>query len=217
MADPPHFVPGQCRGDYHAHRGAAVFHLSRERPEAGHLRRPRSSSTPQLFEFDTGGPGFFAAYASADPAFSPWWGSNVPTTGRRCRRRSTAACTTRETQWPRRCRCSRRLAAPTPWSRRPASRSARWTPSSTPSRTRRIGPAGQHHPPIDGAFYGDFGASPMYAANGISDLLTQLTFARGAARLPDPRRSGHAAGLGADRTHRRRHRRLRRDVLPDGS
>ena len=32
-------------------------------------------------------------------------------------------------------------------------------------------------PPIDGAFYGDFGMAPIYQTSGISNLINQLTFA----------------------------------------
>lgn len=40
------------------------------------------SSTPQLFEFDTGGSGFYPLFdATASPGISPWWGADVTPTG----------------------------------------------------------------------------------------------------------------------------------------
>lgn len=36
-----------------------------------------AGSTPALFEFDTGGTGFYAAYSST-PGVSPWWGTATP-------------------------------------------------------------------------------------------------------------------------------------------
>jgi len=38
-------------------------------------------STPQIFEFDTGGAGLYAAYASNDTNKSKWWGTGFSPTG----------------------------------------------------------------------------------------------------------------------------------------
>lgn len=139
-----------------------------------------NSETPQLFEFDTGGSGFYAAYASASPGFSPWWGRNAPvgTTPVQVRFDSGLNYTGN--------------AAPTtvslfssPGGGVPLVSTGKVTVGQMDSiKNDKNGeiywtPQGSTTPPISGAFYGDFGASLKYASNGISGLLAQLTFARG--------------------------------------
>jgi hypothetical protein len=46
-----------------------------------------------------------------------------------------------------------------------------WTPNGLPPGTST--------PPIDKAFYGDFGLAQQYSANGITNVLAQLTYTRG--------------------------------------
>ena len=136
------------------------------------------SSTPQLFEFDTGGPGFFAAYASADPAFSPWWGRNVPTTGAPAQEVFDSGL-----QYTGHAVSTTVSLFSSPGSTTPLVATSNVTVGQMDMISDKNGdvwtPQGSTTPPVDGAFYGDFGASPMYASNGITDLLTQLSFARG--------------------------------------
>ncbi len=146
-----------------------------------------TGATPALFEFDTGGPGFYAAYSPV-AGVSPWWGSDVNSLT------SQPAGTTYDSGL----QYSGNLAtaAVTLYGSASASSALVTTPSNvifgqmssivqtTPSGgivstnwDSSGSPSGQ--PPIDGAFYGDFGMSSMYATNTISNLVAQLNFING--------------------------------------
>jgi hypothetical protein len=135
---------------------------------------------PQFFEFDTGAAGFHAAYASGNPTASPWWGSSGVTTG---------------------ATISKSFDSGTVYEGVEATTTVSFYSSAT-STTALLTTGGvkvgqmdkitdkdgtlwtpdgsaDGDPPIDGQFYGDFGAAPSYEANGISNLLNELTFARG--------------------------------------
>ncbi len=133
---------------------------------------------PQLFEFDTGAGGFYAAYASVGPAPSPWWGSNVTTTTQQVQDSydsglsysGYAAIGT--------------VSLYTVGSSTPLVTSGQVTVGQIDTITNKDGqqvwsPIGSVAPPIDNAFYGDFGMAPTYQANGIDQVIAQLTFGRG--------------------------------------
>ncbi|WP_168214913.1 hypothetical protein ACRDU6_22665 [Mycolicibacterium sp. ELW1] len=138
---------------------------------------------PQLFEFDTGAGGFYAAYASADPTRSPWWGSNVTTSTQQVQdtfdsglQYSGFAATGTVSLYS--------IGNSTPLVTsgqvvvgqmdsitNSKSGDTLWTPEGLP---KPDSPA-----PIDNAFYGDFGMAPTFSANGINQVIAQLTFGWG--------------------------------------
>ncbi|MGV0990699.1 MAG: hypothetical protein ACOYB7_00450 [Mycobacterium sp.] len=142
------------------------------------------NATPQFFEFDTGGGGFFSTYASAEPTFSPWWGSAVQTSGTAVHNEYDSGLTYSG------------FAATTtvslfaaPGSPMPLLTTARLQvgqidsiqklkPNGDVEKTL-WGPDGSTTPPVDGAFWGDFGVAPSYSTSGIEDLIAQLTFGCG--------------------------------------
>ena len=138
--------------------------------------------TPQIFEFDTGGAGLYAAYATNNN--SPWWGPNFSATGSGVtntydsgiryegeivtaavalysNHHSTTALITTASDL--------RVGQMTSITNTNGG-DALWTP-------RGEGPSG--NPPIDDAFYGDFGMSLAYANSGIVNLVAQLSFTNG--------------------------------------
>ena len=140
--------------------------------------------TPQIFEFDTGGAGLYAAYASADTNKSKWWGTNFSDTGHNVTNtydsgiRYEGAVVTAPVSLYSDHQSSTALVT-TASNLRVGQMSsitnanggtALWTPGGegTPGT-----------PPIDGAFYGDFGMSLAYANSGIVNLVAQLSFTNG--------------------------------------
>jgi hypothetical protein len=137
--------------------------------------------TPQIFEFDTGGAGLFAAYATNDK--SPWWGSGFSTTGLPVTNTYDSGIQYQGTII---------TAAVSLYADHHSS-----TPLVTTDSGLRVGqmtniintngatywtPSGEATngiPPIDQAFYGDFGMSLAYASNGIVNLVAQLSFSNG--------------------------------------
>lgn len=139
--------------------------------------------TPKIFEFDTGGWGFYAAYASEDRSKSPWWGTNFITTDKHITESYDSGI---EYQG---------LVATTAVSLYADHHSS--TPLVTTAETTRVGqmtnifntdgasywtPQGEATngtPPIDQQFYGDFGMGLNYASNGIVNVVMQLAFTNG--------------------------------------
>ncbi len=135
-------------------------------------------ATPQFFEFDTGGKGFYATYASADNEFSPWWGNAVTT--------STSSITNVYDSGL----TYKGLAATTtvslfsaPGSPMPLVSTGRIDVAQIDSITDGPDdlwtPYGSTTPPVDNVFWGDFGAALNYAKNQIVNPLTQLVYACG--------------------------------------
>lgn len=137
------------------------------------------SDKPQLFEFDTGGSGFYAAYAPENPGASPWWAKNSPvgTTPVQVKFDSglkytgnavptTVSLFAQGSDVPLVSTASVTVGQMDSITK---GKDTFWTPEGPTSQT----------PPIQGAFYGDFGASLKYSSNGISGLLAQLSFAPG--------------------------------------
>jgi hypothetical protein len=133
---------------------------------------------PQLFEFDTGAGGFYAAYASTSHAASPWWGSNVTTTSTRVQDGFDSGLTYSGYA------ATAEVSLYSVGSSTPLVTSGQLTVGQMNVITDKSGeplwtPAGSSAPPIDNAFYGDFGMAPTYGANGIDQVIAQLTFAGG--------------------------------------
>ncbi|WP_163750038.1 hypothetical protein [Mycolicibacterium helvum] len=138
---------------------------------------------PQLFEFDTGAGGFYAAYASDDPSVSPWWGANISTSTQQVQDKFDSgldytgyAATGTVSLYS--------IGSSTPLVTSgqvvvgqmnsitdSKTGDVLWTPNGLPTPSS---PA-----PIDNAFYGDFGMAPTFQANGIDQVIAQLTFGWG--------------------------------------
>lgn len=138
------------------------------------------STRPVLFEFDTGSSGLYAAYASAVPTNSPWWGENSRTT-------TTTATVAFDSGlvyqgYTARAAVSLFASGDSCASLLNSGRvdvgqmdhigtstkpDAFWNPSGT---------SVSGTPPIDGAFYGDFGMSLNYKQDDILNVITQLTY-----------------------------------------
>jgi hypothetical protein len=139
---------------------------------------------PQIFEFDTGGAGLFAAYASADTNKSKWWGTDFSPNGHFVTNTydsgiqyqgpivaaavslfadhhgGTALVTT----------AGNLLVGQMTNIANINTGDVLWTSNGE-------GPSGQ--PPVDDVFYGDFGMSLTYASKGIVNLIAQLSFSNG--------------------------------------
>lgn len=142
------------------------------------------NATPQFFEFDTGGGGFFSTYASADPAFSPWWGSAVQTSNDPVNNQYDSGLT--YTGFSATTTVSLFAA---PGSSMPLLTTDRLSVGQIYS-IQKLSPSGEVEqtywspdgattPPVDGAFWGDFGVAPGYTKSGIEDLIAQLTYGCG--------------------------------------
>ncbi len=138
---------------------------------------------PQIFEFDTGGGGFYAAYASADPGKSDWWGSAFTNTGTGATnqydsgiRYEGAIVATAVSLYS-----DKHSPAPVVTTAPGALVGQMTSISNTNTGQSLWTPGGEvgGQPPVDGAFYGDFGMSLVYAHNGIANLVAQLAFTNG--------------------------------------
>jgi PEP-CTERM motif len=140
--------------------------------------------TPKIFEFDTGGAGFFAAYASSNTSKSQWWGTDFTDTGSLVTNTYDSGIRYE----------GKIVTAPVSI----YSDHHSTTPLVTTASNLRVGqmtsitntnsgdslwtPDGEGKPgtpPIDDQFYGDFGMSLAYASNGIVNLVAQLSFSPG--------------------------------------
>jgi hypothetical protein len=138
-------------------------------------------ATPQLFEFDTGGDGFYAAYATGTA--SPWWGNAWTTTGGTFSQSfdsghvytGTAAITTVQLFGSATASTPLLTAANAVVGQTTAIIDTKYTPAEQlwPS------PGGTGPPPIEQAFYGDFGMAPKRGQAGIDQLAAQLLYGPG--------------------------------------
>jgi hypothetical protein len=152
-----------------------------------------AGSTPALFEFDTGGAGFYAAY-SPNPGVSPWWGTATAISPPD----SVTVLYDSGLQYVG----NAAEAAVSLFASSGAT-----TPLLTTGPTMQVGQMGQINkvktanpsqviatnwdangsttasPPIDSRFYGDFGmnlaANPIPNASGIVNLIAQLDYGPG--------------------------------------
>ncbi|WP_131809520.1 hypothetical protein [Mycolicibacterium iranicum] len=139
------------------------------------------STTPVLFEFDTGSAGLFAAY-SETPGASPWWGDNFEDTGNPTGVTfdsglvyAGTGATTAVSLYSSQDSCtsilntSQVLVGQMDEIGTSTDPTQFWgAPGSTPGK-----------PPIQGAFYGDFGMALNDRESGIVNVLSQLKFGWG--------------------------------------
>jgi len=132
------------------------------------------STTPQLFEFDTGGEGFYAAYGATN---APWWGTNSTTTSTPFYQSYGSGntytgyeATTTVSLFSSGAAGSTALITSGSVSVGQATQigngSDIYWDSSSPSDV----------PPVQGYFYGDFGLSLKASTNSISNIFTQLNY-----------------------------------------
>ena len=152
-------------------------------------------STPQIFEFDTGGAGLYAAYATNNN--SPWWGTGFSTNGKFVTNTYDSGIQYQGHIVAAAVSLFADHHGGTPLVTTPGnllvgqmtniantnSGEVLWTPEG-------VGPSGE--PPVDGIFYGDFGMSLAYADKGIVNLIAQLSFSNGI--IPGFRVRGHSNG-----------------------
>ena len=152
-------------------------------------------STPQIFEFDTGGAGLYAAYATNTN--SPWWGTGFITTTNSVTNTYDSGIQYKGPIVEAAVSLFADHHGGTPLVTTPGNLlvgqmtniantntgEVLWTPEG-------VGPSGQ--PPVDGVFYGDFGMSLSYASKGIVNLIAQLSFSNGI--IPGFRVRGHSNG-----------------------
>ena len=134
-------------------------------------------TTPQLFEFDTGGNGFYATYATGS---SPWWGPAWTTTGGTFSQSfdsgrvytGTAATTTVQLFGGATANTLLLTAANAVVGQTTAISDTKYTPAEQLWPL----PSGTISPPIEQAFYGDFGMAPKRGQAGIDQLAAQLLY-----------------------------------------
>jgi hypothetical protein len=150
-------------------------------------------STPQIFEFDTGGAGLYAAYATNTN--SPWWGTGFSTTGNFVTNTYdsgiqyqgaivTAAVSLfadHHGGTPLVTTAGNLLVGQMTNIANTNTSTVLWTPE---------GEGQPGTPPVDNVFYGDFGMSLAYADKGIVNLIAQLSFGNGI--IPGFRVRGHS-------------------------
>ncbi len=141
-------------------------------------------TTPQIFEFDTGGAGLYAAYASADTNKSKWWGTNFIATGNLVTNTydsgiqyqgpivaaAVSLFADHHGGTPLITTAGNLLVGQMTNIANTNGGTALWT-------TNGEGTPGT--PPVDDVFYGDFGMSLAYASKGIVNLVAQLSFSNG--------------------------------------
>ncbi len=132
----------------------------------------------QLFEFDTGGDGFYAAYAEG----VPWWGSYSETHSTHFSKTFGSGITYRGRSVEASVDLYNAAGGGIAFSSgttnfkigRASHIEQSGTPLWPPSDPVSPGPA-----PIEGNFYGDFGLSLKKESSGIENILAQLTFGSG--------------------------------------
>lgn len=135
-------------------------------------------STPQLFEFDTGGDGFYATAGGGTA--SPWWGGVWTTTGGTFSQTYDSGMVYTGTAVTTTVRLFASGTAVVP---------AIEAGNVVVGRTVQIQkgtdpplwplPSGTSLPPVNGAFYGDFGMAPKQGQAGIDSLAAQFQYGPG--------------------------------------
>jgi len=133
---------------------------------------------PQLFEFDTGGAGFFATYSTGTA--SPWWGSGWTATSGTFSQSYDSGITYSGTSVTTTVRLFADSSAPSPLL------SASDVVVGQTIGIDRAGyptlwplPSAGSPPPVEGAFYGDFGMAPKQGQAGIDSLAGQFLYGAG--------------------------------------
>ena len=130
------------------------------------------AATPQLFEFDTGSnSGFYAAYSNS----AAWWGQNVTNTGPAF----TMGYASGNSYAGNTVNTSVSLFGLNGGAPLFTTAGADYAVGQTTSITTSQGNWPGSGPPVDGHFYGDFGAGVVLGANNISALFGQLTYGTG--------------------------------------
>lgn len=138
-------------------------------------------TTPQLFEFDTGGDGLYASYATGTAA--PWWGGGyTPIAGGTFSQiydsgltYTGTAVTTSISLFASGTAASPLLTA--------TDVVVGLTSGMTQPGAGTLWPlpSGTSPPPTNGAFFGDFGMAPKQGQAGIDSLVAQLAYGAGVA------------------------------------
>ena len=169
-----------------------------------------AGGTPQLFELDTGGGGFYSVY-STDSAVAPWWGTSYTVINNGASNSydsgysysgntvQTAVTLYSSSNGPATMTLGGATVAQTV-SIIDTKKNDRvvWNSNGTSNGL----------PPIDGAFYGDFGMDLGYNSNGIVNLVEQMTFTNGVTpgfilNTPLNRTNGYLQiGLSSSQTNR---------------
>ena len=152
-------------------------------------------SKPQIFEFDTGGAGLYAAYATNTK--SPWWGTSFGTTTNFVTNTYDSGI---QYQGPIVTAAVSLFAdrhSTTPLVTTPGDLLVGQMTNIANTNTGEVlwtpeGEGQPETPPIDNVFYGDFGMSLNYASKGIVNLIAQLSFSNGI--IPGFRVRGHSNG-----------------------
>lgn len=142
------------------------------------------STTPRLFEFDTGGDGFYPTYATGGS--SSWWGNDVTATGYTFKQKYDGGNIVYKGDVVR---TSLRLFDDASTAH-PRLTAFDVVVGQTTSINDQPIDASPHNPPLEGAFWGDFGMAPKQGKPGKDDsgtlpgpvpildsLLAQLQFA----------------------------------------
>jgi hypothetical protein len=145
-----------------------------------------SGAKPALFEFDTGGGGLYAAYASANVSRSDWWGSGVVSQNRSITVSYDSGNTYNGTLVSAAVSLFSSHHSTTPLVTIPPALLGQMDSivkvnENTGAVTTLWGPDGEANgvPPIDGVFFGDFGMAPKFTPDGITNLVAQLTYSPG--------------------------------------
>lgn len=145
------------------------------------------SSTPQLYEFDTGAGGFYAVY-STNPAYdSSGWGTNttfVSTNGNISYVSSNdyvgdvvgTSVSLYSADGAHGYQATPLIATGNAGSTNVV---VGQVLSISNSKTGSVSWPGTNAPPVEGRFYGDFGAALTSASNGIMNVLAQLNYSNG--------------------------------------
>ncbi|HEY5705437.1 MAG TPA: hypothetical protein VIS96_07680 [Terrimicrobiaceae bacterium] len=135
-----------------------------------------NGATPALFELDTGATGFYVTY-SPNPGVSPWWGSGVTSLNKSVNASYASGLHYKGTL----------VESPvTLFASSDPSSALVTTPNAKIGQMYSIVDGSNtiwnddgsvsKNPPVNGAFYGDFGMGLTYNTNGIINLLAQLNY-----------------------------------------
>lgn len=127
---------------------------------------------PALFEFDTGGEGFYAAYSSS----AAWWGPNVSVTATSFTK-SFSSGLTYEGFVAEAPLTFYKADGQTVFAPATTARIGQSTPITNGATT--LWPNSGGSAPVDGNFFGDFGLTLKRGAHGIENFLAQLTYGNG--------------------------------------
>jgi hypothetical protein len=139
-----------------------------------------AGGTHQLFEFDTGGGGFYSVYSS-DRSIAPWWGTNYTVINNNASNSYDSGYSYSGNTVQTAVRLYSSNGTPL-LSLGGATVAQTVSIIDTKKHDKRIWDNGGSQvgtAPIDGAFYGDFGMDLGYNSNGIVNLVAQMQFTNG--------------------------------------